>query len=1077
MDRDTAKGSESVEPLGTRANGRGKPPLVINRNGARNDLFSKPTAKETLLSGIRPTKASLARSASVSISPEQSPNSSDVRSPPFARTQNIKTASPKFTLKDAYRMAADAEDVGPGSPSPAPRPWRARPVTEDKKTVRSPTPGQANRVSRQAVGVARHSRNAIVVGHGAVQPAGHVINHLHRDEASDIEFDEKIEEFGRTQESDNGHGDGGRRSLFAKAFLSPDREGREKELFGEASNGNREESSPVKEYKPWAIKAAPAEGLMRRAMESPAKQTVEQNALVAQPDEPPAGATTPSKSFAFDMDADFTEGDLSVSNSPPVRTGTNIGKTRQNRKLDEIRALELQADLTYADEVPEPLEVGALKNEEEHERGPRQIARTNTKLDEIRARELDSESRRALAKARLDEIRQQNAERRSHSTLPGSPRKPKNDTVTASLAVEDKAAKPASVTIRDEAGERIPDTPVTLYRKVDIVEEPAGKDGKSMGHKAEKSTALQSKDSKPAARGDSWEALRRLARATSSSPAPEPEPEPETKQQASQSDAMGEARDKAESLDKHNESDPRLSRRDRSGNRPRMTVEFAGLERESSTDSEKSSKRSSAAISEIDPTERIERELQLFAPGENHSERGSVRAPSPYSDPEDVDETPRGARSDPPTQATPRVTGAYVETPVTVKVERVGVAAARGIMEPEKAKVDPGLPLPNRSRKPEISPRKPTKTSSAPSDGIRDTVSTRLRTAASRRARSLARSRSPLINSSRPPTVKDDLLEIQKTYQIEDSTLEDLDGFFAAQASSPPPGIARQNAKSEEGVTGGEQAAPNDLDADEKNSKAIRRIGRSLESIRTARKGIERLEDEVSRTKDMDHKEKGPQLGPSRLRPHSHDPDHVPSACPICLAHPARNDNMIAYVHFPVPRLWRRNPTFRFTVLGLLLFILTIWYAAESTMCHFYCKPKYCYPDKPCIWSYDDPFWGYAIPVKLDQWATGGAGRAMIQKARPEAADWLADVWDDITGTDIRTVDTRYYDWDQKRQHRRRLMKRGMIKPLVVDNPEDKAKYDAWAKAREARERADAMREMGYDVHGEEETMSADERL
>jgi hypothetical protein len=140
-------------------------------------------------------------------------------------------------------------------------------------------------------------------------------------------------------------------------------------------------------------------------------------------------------------------------------------------------------------------------------------------------------------------------------------------------------------------------------------------------------------------------------------------------------------------------------------------------------------------------------------------------------------------------------------------------------------------------------------------------------------------------------------------------------------------------------------------------------------------------------------------------------------------------------------------------------------------MCHYYCRPEYCAAGQVCDWSPDDPYFGYAIPVKLDQWTTGGQGRALAARLGEEASDWLADAWDSLTGTDIAAVDTRYLTFEQKRQHRRRLRKRGLVRPWR-EPPEHKAKLDAWRSAREVRE----AREMGY-AEEEDESMSGDEAV
>jgi hypothetical protein len=860
------------------------------------------------------------------------------------------------------------------------------------------------------------------------------------DQESGSDIDQKIKQFGKAQQlqgSDEPRVAGGGNSLGSAA--------------------------PSTGYQPWGLKAGSTSGWLRRAMSSPEKRNAN-----GPSDGPPISDPTPNKSFAWD-DADFTAGDLLVSNSPPVKTGSTVNQSHRNTRLDEIRALEVEAELNYSDEQPDfnteesasrMRTAGGAGN---HSPQTRHTTRTNTKLDEIRAREIESLSKRAVATARLEEIRERNAEARSRSSSPEMPRKSSKEVFRESPLLEDRHPKLRARTLLDDSGQ-MPDIPGALAHQ------PS-----SDSHRSEDRAEQTSEDNRAttkdlpresAHRVDSHDLLRRLARATSTSPAPE--------KQTADPDAK-DLQDRA--LDRDNEpKEPTIRdfkkerNAQKAADRPKA-VGFAGLQREPSTDSisDKQSKRSSLALSDSDPTERIEREMQLFAPMDNHSERGSIRAPSPDSEMEDdVGETPRPLKIDPLTQPTPKVTGAYVETPATVKIEKLeGIPA---IVEPSREGASIKLAT-SRGRKVEISLRNPTQTLSADGDKAAPRANSQSRSF--RRAQSLPRARSPLINSVRPPTVKDDLLEIQRTYQIEDSTLDDLEGFFASQDRALEAMLPNQEA----------EAVPLKIEAteaqealsDQKNSKAIKRIGRSLESIRTARKGIERLEDEVSKAKEAGHKM--PVVKSEMIDFQHHvDSDHVASTCPICLVQ--MSSNMVAYVHLPLPRLWRRNPTFRLTFLGFVVSLLSLWYAAESSMCALYCKPQYCYPGKPCNWSYDDPFWGYAIPVKLDQWTTGGQGRALYQKAQPEFADWVADVWDVVTGTDIRTVDTRAYDWDQRRQHRRRLRKRGLLKPFVEpERPEDREKYAAWERARIAKEEADARREMGYPEYEEEETMAADERV
>jgi hypothetical protein len=507
--------------------------------------------------------------------------------------------------------------------------------------------------------------------------------------------------------------------------------------------------------------------------------------------------------------------------------------------------------------------------------------------------------------------------------------------------------------------------------------------------------------------------------------------------------------------------------------RDARTVAFAGLQRRSSVES-RLSKRRSFVNSEADPTERIEGEMKLFAPVKNQSEKGSVRAPSPEPEEEAPEETPKPAKLDPLALPTPKVIGAFVETPATVKVEKPDVPATSTAFQDKatehqatslrRVTVDGNenskLPPPPLFREEQdgAERRSHKRAQSAASDrppGRSSSLSAR------RRARSFSRGRRPLVNSARPPTVKDDLLDIQRANHIDDSTLDDIAELFGHQ----DPLVAAFGS----GVVKSENG-DNEAGRREQELEAYDRLNRSLQTgllgIRTAKQGIEQLETKVSQADIKGH---------SPHAAHGHKSDGSSPSCPSCHGSKAGKDAAVTYVHLPLPRLWQRRPKFRFTFLGLGLFLLSLWYIAESLMCFRYCKPEYCYPGMACDWSSDDPLWGHAIPVKLDQWMTGGRGRELAHHLRPEVEDWLADMWDAATGTDISTVDTSRYSWEQKRQHRRRLAKKGLRKPFI-ERPEDKSVFKMWRSVRQSKEKARAAHEMGYELD-EDESIARDEKL
>ncbi|UNI23861.1 hypothetical protein JDV02_009654 [Purpureocillium takamizusanense] len=823
---------------------------------------------------------------------------------------------------------------------------------------------------------------------------------------------------------------------------------------------------------------------------------------------------SPHKSFGWgDFDEDFTGGDLQISDSPRIKVGSNKpfahrpslisseeklairSPTRltqpgsHNTKLDEIRDRERELTSKVLAEGPQPRQRNSHLDEirareklaEQQIPVPnRNLPRPkNTKLDDIRQRENEGLSRKAWAAARLEEIREQNSMSRSLSPEEARPQS----------SGEVQAKTPGRIATRSKStyeggGERIPDTPVTVYKNQRTT---------GLVARAEPSTAAGGGPAteNPDKNSDSYDWLRRLARATSESPLPEAEgkqkAERKPEQPRSEQDTADDRLPKPvpSRRPSSDERKPALSTTTNGRNdNPRLTVGFAGIPREQSSDSAKS-KRSSLH-SDQDPTDRYDSEMKLFAPHDNHSERGSVRAPSPppESDVEDkvTEATPKPPRPDPLTMPTPKVTGAYVETPATMKVDRLPEDAtipnaAGGKVQPLAIFGDKKAGIARRSQDYD----------SASDPGVGDKRDSEATTTKRRpRSRSLPRRRPPLKNSAKPPSVRDDLLELQRMHNIDDSTMDDLEDILTGRkAASPkleqilkeiPPSADKPTVKREstEEVAPPSKKVSSDEDEAEGESALFDRLTQRLRTgllgIRSAKMGIERLEDRFT------HAEKRssspgpdatktqavtqPTKGNMYTKPAKHD-----EQCPDCLAKPGPE---ASYIHLPIPRLYTTTPQFRFTLIGLVLFILSIWYAAESAMCARYCRPTSCSPSKPCIFSYDDPTFGSALPVKLDQWTTGGHGRELVAWAAEELGDWAADVEDALRGRHITDVPLQGMPTEQRRRHRRRLLKKGFLRPPPDPTPEQQATWDSWRQTRLARERAEEAREMGYEVAADE---------
>ncbi|KAI0861913.1 hypothetical protein F4860DRAFT_474196 [Xylaria cubensis] len=732
-------------------------------------------------------------------------------------------------------------------------------------------------------------------------------------------------------------------------------------------------------------------------------------------------AISPEKSMNWHLDADFTAGDLQFSNSPRItirkpssdmthQTGLS-GSHRSNNKIDQIRQREVEAERMTFESAP--------------------VRQMTNKLDEIRVRETEASSRRAVASSRLDEIRITNSEPRSESpeTHDNLYKKPAEKALNLDNVRQD-TLKPGSDI--ESKGEAIHDTPIVVFKN---------STDKTIGASGQNGTRENDDKRGVLSRRDSHDLLRRLARATSSSPKEKLEETEQSKRNhftdKPETAQLSEARNITRSSLPSGEGRPRSL--EVKNSKDRLTVGFADLKRIPSSDSIEE-KRLSMPISEIDPTDRITAELNLFAPLDNYSEKGSIRAPSPVPSEPMNEETPRPPKIDPLTQPTPRVIGAYVDTPATVRVKGEEAATTRRLTSnssPTKTIANPGATDHARSRK-----RSGTRSSSVPT--------------VSRRSRSSSRRRRPLINTAKPPTVREDIIAILRSNNIDDSTLENLDSILGDQE------VDDQDLKRM--VNDTVVKVEDDLDIKfsemsdrERELEAYDRMSKSLQTgllgIRSAKKGIERLEDKVTHKSGKDDQ--------------TH-PKAVLSAQP--LTQPSKLPDDVATVFIPVPRLYRTNPKFKLTRLGIATICTIIWYALECAFCYLYAGPEYiCTPTIPCDWSPNEPYFPYTMPFMLDEWVTGGKGRAVALKVGEEVGDILAEISDWATNTDFTQSDERYMDVWQRKRHKRRLRKHELI-PKWVEPLGYKARFPEWQAAMAAKE---AAQELGLDE--EDETMSADE--
>ncbi|KAG6071762.1 hypothetical protein E4U16_005886 [Claviceps sp. LM84 group G4] len=994
----------------------------------------------------------------------------------------------------------------------------------------------------------------------------------------------------------------------------------------------------------------------------------------------------PDKDFSWQMDHDFTAGDLQISDSPRIRVGANSNRPFANRPsiINDIRArspavrgvrspersntriFEIQED-EVEHGVDNTADLSGLRNlaklrqerqnirsnEERHATDAAMVPnhgqprpKKNDKLDNIRQLETAGLTKRQLADIRLAEIKEQNAMARpaiAETPKQSHPRGPKGKGIDGGIA--GLAARYMSKFGADE-GEQIPDTPVTIYRNHGGGGGGGGKTVENMKPAWDrgKDRASGSAADANVKQGitDERDLLRRLARAASASPAPEPAPatqtveapatrtrmtlrEPSFKSSTAKSSLLGQKSTLGSNSNSNTDPDPDpkpksnlpsnfnsskpcssithsstsnfhpksfkpnlsggktngLNMRMKDGHLDNQSVGFAGLPRTNSTESVKS--KPSSVHSESDPTARIEAEEKLFALADNQSERGSMRAPSIASDSDDneadpaergreekdgngdglAEVTPKPQKHDFVTILTPKVTGAYIETPATERPALTngdGHQEEKGTVKPFKEKLkeqqereddmkktrsrkasdsaaptsirdkttssgrkskdeDTTLKSGAKSRKQneevEAGSSKTASVEAASSSSSSSSAAAAAAAAAAKkkksRSRSGSRERPPLKNSAKPPSAKDDLRELQRQHNIDDFTVDDLEQMMTGQNAASQKikelleqkplkvgdEVKQESAGSDawdEGETKKKNVEAKEEGESESQSTHVLRLDNTVRSslsnnTREARMSIESLEGQIAHVAD-----KKPQSSEKRSAAKQHQQKQQQKSFKVKIEHddqdqfslfkPASHNSRATYSHLSKPHLWHSLHPLRLTWLGLILLLLLLWPVAESSLCAVYCRPSTCVSTRTCVYSYDDPTPGWALPIKLDQWTTGGRARKALDWISEDVQDWWADVEDAVRGRSIQDIAVEQVPPAKRRQHWRRLRKRGIgMGGGPEPGPEQRAKWAAWRRARLAKEKAREARSMdsgdGYETVRlwVDESMEGDERV
>ncbi|GFN14537.1 hypothetical protein AtubIFM55763_008273 [Aspergillus tubingensis] len=223
-----------------------------------------------------------------------------------------------------------------------------------------------------------------------------------------------------------------------------------------------------------------------------------------------------------------------------------------------------------------------------------------------------------------------------------------------------------------------------------------------------------------------------------------------------------------------------------------------------------------------------------------------------------------------------------------------------------------------------------------------------------------SKDRAPLIKPDLPKsaleTVLKDYKDHKESLDVGDDTIESLQDIIDGQPGALKTEDEDDAAYEKEILKKLELASSGDketVDLDRLNEK-LKSLADNIQKVKT---GLDGLEVQVSRDADTLAAIPSPPKG-KRSKNH------------ICENCNGESDSRV-YALVTLPRLWRRSPVsgrIHLTRLGWCSLILLLWFYSESTMCDFYCHPSISETCQGNCLLPDAPRFPYVIPTMLWRW-------------------------------------------------------------------------------------------------------------